>query len=383
MKSIIIENQKWIDEVWGRLDNKLSRIAVKSRGKIPYTTYNGVHNDKIVEDIGSWTNGFWAGLMWVMYERTRNEDYRITAEVAEKAMDKAFEDYDRLGHDVGFMWHIMSCANYRLIGNRKSRLRSLYAPSLLSSRYNISGHFIRAWNKKWRGYETKGITVIDSMMNLPLLYWASDEIGDDRFKKIAIEHANMTIRDHVREDGSIYHIVEHDTLTGEPIRVMSGQGYSETSCWTRGLAWMVYGSVLSYVHTGDKKYLEASMRSADYFIDHCSKNGYKTVIDFGAPAEPVYYDSTAGVCAACGMLEIARNTTSEVSKKYCTEAINILKATYENFCNFGENEDSIVQMGSCSYPYENFDSVHIPIIYGDFFFAEAMAKLKGTDFLIW
>ena len=179
---LITKNQQWIDAVFGKLDKKLSRLAVKSRNKIPYTTINGEHDNRAEgADITWWTNGFWGGLMWLMYAGTGKECYKLTAERSEALLDVCFTDYvEDLHHDVGFMWHILSGANYRLTGNKRSRNRNLLAAMTLMSRYNVEGNYIRSWNTPWDKVDTSGWTIIDCMMNIPLLYWASKEIGDDR-----------------------------------------------------------------------------------------------------------------------------------------------------------------------------------------------------------
>ncbi len=381
MKNVIAQHQNWIDATWEKVDKKLSRTAVKSREKIPYTTVNGEHDNRVGKGITWWTNGFWGGMMWLMYEATGNEEYRKTAERSEELLDDALRQYKALHHDVGFMWHLTSGANYRLTGNEASAVRNFFAATTLFSRYNIDGDFIRAWN----GEAQAGYSIIDCLMNIPLLYWATDEIGDDRFKKIAMRHMEMAMRDHIRPDGSVNHIVNHEVDRVGIQNILGGQGYDETSCWSRGLAWAVYGSVLSYIHAGKEEYLEAAKRTATYFIEHCKKTDYLPVVDFTAPETPVYYDSTAGVCAACGMLEIAKYVSEEEAKYYTEEAINILKACDEHFCNYEEDEDALVLMGSERYPHTEAGrrGLHIPIIYGDFFFVEALCKLKGREFLIW
>jgi len=377
-KTIITENQSWIDATFAKVDRKLSRTAVKSREKLPYTTVNGVHDNKHETGVTWWTNGFWGGMMWLMYEATGNEEYRKTAERSEELLDDALKQVKVLHHDVGFMWHLTSGANYRLTGNEASLARNFFAATSLFSRYNITGDYIRAWNGDMKGY-----SIIDCLMNLSILYWASEEIGDDRFKKIAMRHMEMAMRDHIRPDGSINHIVDHETEKVGIVRILGGQGYNETSCWSRGLAWAVYGSVISYIHAGKPEYLEAAKKTADYFIAQVEKTNYLPLVDFCAPAEPVYYDSTAGVCTACGLLEIAKYVSEEESAKYTQAAINILKACDENFCNYEEDEDALVLMGTERYPLTSTKGLHIPIIYGDFFFAEAMCKLKGREFFIW
>jgi len=378
-KVIEHHNKAWIDSTWDKVEKKLLKVAVKSRDKIPYTTIDGVHDDKAEGNINAWTNGFWGGMMWLMYEATKNEEFKKTAECSEEKMDKALENFDKLHHDVGFMWHILSGANYRLTGNKKSRVRNLYAAATLSSRYNIDGEFIRAW--PFNG--TDGYSIIDCMMNIPLLYWASDELGDTRFKKVAMKHADMAMRDHIRSDGSANHIVDHNTEKPEVLEIKGGQGYSKDSCWSRGLAWAVYGFALSYIHTQKQDYLDVAKKTANYFIANASLTDYKTVVDFMGPKEPVYYDSTAGVCAACGLLEIAKYVSKQESQMYTEAAINLMKATDKHFCNYDDNEDALVLMGTERYPLESMKGVHIPIIYGDFFFVEALTKLKGREFLIW
>lgn len=388
MNAVIAENKEWIDATWEKLDEKLSRTAVKSRNKIPYTTVNGVHDDKAADNINWWTNGFWGGMMWLMYEATGNEEYRKTAERSEEILDGALKQYKKLHHDAGFMWHLVSGAGYRLTGNENSCNRNLFAAASLFARYNVEGDFIRAWNGNgYRQYAetSEGFSIIDCLMNLALLYWASEEIGDNRFSKIAIRHMNMALRDHIRPDGSINHIVDHEIDKVGVKQILAGQGYSTTSCWSRGLSWAVYGTTISYIHTGKKEYLDAAKKTANYFIEHAKKTDYLPLEDFCAPETPVIYDSTAGVCTACALLEMAKYVSEEEAERYTKEAVNLLKACDDNWCNYEENEDAIVMMGSERYPKNEaqWSGVHIPIIYGDFFFVEAMCKLKGREFFIW
>ena len=383
MKKIIAQNRDWIDATWKKMDAKLSRTAIKSREKLPCNTVNGVHDDR--KETTYWTNGFWGGMMWLMYEATGNEEYRKTAERSEELLDAAFKKVKLLHHDVGFMWHLTSGANYRLTGNEASYIRNYFAAALLFSRYNIKGDFIRAWNIGWAESTSEGATIIDTLMNLPLLYWASDEIGDDRFRYIAMRHMDMALRDHIRPDGSINHIVEHEVDKVGVKCVFSGQGYSTTSCWSRGLAWAVYGSIISYAHTKKPEYLEAAERTAAYFIEHAKKTDYLPLSDFDAPETPVYYDSTAGTCTAAALLEIAKYVSEEKAAYYAQEAVNLLKACDANFCNYEENEDALVMMGTGSYPNTEGKllTTHIPWIFGDFFFVEALCKLKEREFFIW
>ena len=374
-QEIIKENLQFIESVWEKLDRKLSKTAIKSRNKLPYTTADGVHDDRQNEPLW-WTNGFWGGLMWLMYIGTKKEDYKITAETAEKLMDKAFSRMEEWHHDVGFMWHITSGVNYRLTGNIHSKNRNLIAAMSLMSRYNVDGNYIRCWND-WGDEDHSGWTIIDCMMNIPILYWASKELGDPRFARVAKRHADMAMRDHVRKDGSVNHIVVHDTEKADTVLgVLKGQGFSETSCWSRGDAWALYGFVLSYIHTKEQKYLDTAIKVADYFCEQTEKTAWLPRVDFCQPETPRVYDSTAGAIAACGLIEIAKNTEDG---KYLSAAIKILKAMEKNWCNWSDEEDSILQEGAEAYLWRGEQ----PIIYGDYYFAEAILKLKGNEFLTW
>lgn len=378
-KSVLKTDEKWIADTWLKLDKKLSLTAVKSRYKTPYTTVNGTHDDRFKEDALAWTNGFWGGLMMLMYMATGKDCYLQTAKVQEKRLDAAFNEMDRWHHDVGFMWHILSGVNYRLTGDRDSKNRNLIAAMSLMSRYNVAGDFIRCWNGNGEE-DVSGWTIIDCMMNIPILYWASDLIGDDRFKKIAMRHADMTMKYHVRADGSVNHIVMHDTgKPGAILGVKAGQGYSASSSWSRGTAWAIYGFVISYIHTKKAEYLETAEKSAKFFIEKIKESGYLTKIDLCQPAKPEYYDSTAGVIAASGLIEIAKLCAGDKADYYLNAAINILKITEKKWCDFTDKEDSVVQSGSEAYSF----GINKPIIYGDYFFTEAMLKLKGNGFLVW
>ena len=383
MDKYIAPHKEWLEIVWNKTNEKLRKVAPRTKGVLPYTTQNGKHipvyaknpDGSLRTRYSWWTNGFWGGLLWLMYKATGDEIYKECAAEQEELLDKAFGYIDGLHHDVGFMWHLTSCANYRLTQNQPSRTRALITAALLASRYNLKGGFIRAWN----GRDSEGWTIIDTMLNLPLLYWASDETGDDRFSQIAISHADMAAKCHVRPDGSVAHIVNHNPETGE-INEIPGQGYGVGSCWSRGQGWAIYGFALSYIHSGKKEYLDVAKNCAHYFIS-CVCDDYLPKADFRAPDEPAFIDSTASAVAACGLIEIARHVPDYEKKTYINAAISLLKVLDEHCCNYDDNEDALVLRGSHSY--HNEPEREMPIIYGDFYFVEALTKLKNIDFLIW
>ena len=378
---ILAENKAWVEQTFAKVDAKMSKVTVRSRDKIvDGVDENGVH--KVISPNG-WTAGFWGGLNYLLYEYTKNEEYLKTARSIEKQMDAGLRNYEALHHDVGFMWHILSGANYRLTGDEGSKRRNLFAASTLYSRFIPNGGFIRAWNNPWRGHDSSNWSIIDCLMNLPILYFASDVIGDDRFKQIAIAHADMALYDHLREDGSIAHIVEHDRESGEAVCTYGGQGFGVGSCWSRGQAWGLYGFIISYKHTGEQRYLNAAKLVANYFIANCCDDWLPRV-DFRAPSQPVYYDSTAGACAACGLIEIAKAVGENEGGMYMNAAINILKAMEAKFMNYDPDTDDMLGYGTVLYPTDgNLKNVHISIIYGDYFFTEALLKLLGEEFLPW
>lgn len=377
MEALIKDNKAWIDETWQKLEKKMYWVREKSHEKIPYTTIDGVHDNWIDIRISRWTNGFWPGMMWLMYVATKDEKYRETAEFAEKALDKALFDIESLCHDVGFMWQISSGVNYRLFGGGESRNRLLTAAAALFSRYNLKGEYIRAWNRE----EGMGYAIIDCMMNLPILYLASELTGDPRFGYVAQSHADTTMNHQIRKDGSVYHVMEYDPYSGQPLGTPDKtQGYDpETSAWSRGQAWAVYGFVLSYLHTKKKEYLDTAKITANYFIANVCDD-YVPKCDFRAPKEPVYYDTTAGACAACGLLEIAKCVPEFEKKMYFDAAIKMLKAIEKDHCDWTLEEQSIVQNGSEAYHNAGHN---MPIIYGDYYFIEALYKLRGNELLFW
>jgi len=370
--------KKWADEMWGKLDKKLSHSAKTVNDFIPYTTKDGKYCEHKSGLSHWWTNGFWGGLMWLMYKGTKNDVYKDAAETSEELLEKAYEEYYGLHHDVGFMWLLTSGANYMITGNEKAAIRLRRAADFLAARFNVEGGYIRAWNGPKEDERCKQIAIIDCMMNIPLLYRATEDTLDERYKSIAIRHADKTMKCHVRPDGSINHILRYDVHTGEVVCVEGGQGYDENSSWTRGQSWGLYGFALSYIHTGKKEYLDTAKKIAHYFIAACCSD-WLVRSDFRAPDEPVLYDNTAACIAACGLLEISKLVGEYESKMYFDAAINLLKATEEKFADWSLDTAGILTCGSELY----HNGKHMHIVYGDYYFAEAIYKLRETGPLFW
>ncbi|MCR5278323.1 MAG: glycoside hydrolase family 88 protein [Lachnospiraceae bacterium] len=382
-----------IDEIYRDIVAKEALVASRIGDKIPYTTdAEGHFDDKSSDrDINWWTNGFYGGMLWLMYKETHDFKYAQKAQRLADKLSVCFFNFYQLDHDMGFLWMPTDIADYRITGSETGRRRGIHAATILAGRFNPAGNFIRAWNDGIGREHSKGSNagwcIIDCLMNLPLLYWASIESGDPRFKNVAMKHADMAINNFLRADGSVNHIVSINPETGKYVESFGGQGYGVGSSWTRGQAWALYGFVLSYLYTGEERYLLASKKVADYFIMNIPESGL-IPIDFKQPEEPAYEDSTAAAIAACGLITLSealktsrvKENFAEKPENYEAAALRLIKALAENRLDLDDEHDNLLT--HCSSAYHNGQQ-HISIIYGDYFFMEAIFKLHGSEFNIW
>lgn len=366
----------WAEQVFEKIKMKIKAQEARVGTDIPYIPENGHYKDMGKEGIHWWTNGFWAGILWQMYHATKDEAYKNSACGIEKRLDEALNHYSGLDHDVGFLWLHTAVAHYRHTGNEESKERGLKAAGVLAGRYNPAGRYISAWNGGRPGW-----MIIDCLMNTPILYWAAKETDDPRFSIIAENHTETALTYIMRGDGSCNHIVVFDPNTGEYLDNPGGQGYGQGSSWSRGQAWAVYGFALNYFYTKNQDFLDAAKQSAHYFLANAAMSDFIPLLDFRAPEEPVYYDTTAGVCAACGLLLLSELVEEYEKPFYYQGAIKLLRAVEEKHCNWNPQEDSIVDFGSARYHRES--DRQVPIIYGDYFFIEGILRLLDKGFLIW
>ena len=370
------KDKQFAAEFLERVTKKLSIMAPQIGGNFPYTdNKTGEWHPKGENaSVFNWTNGYWPGMMWLMYIKTGDEMYRKFAEECEEKMDEAFDRFTGLHHDVGFMWELTSVANYKLTGNPRACARALHAATILAGRFNPMGKFIRAWNWKTA---PKGYAIVDSMLNIPILEWAAKDSTepDSRFSHIARIHADTVMNAFVRPDGSVNHIVDFDTTTGEVVKTPGGQGYASGSSWSRGQSWAVYGFVVAYLNSGKQEYLDTAKRVAHYFLSNL-KPGELPLLDFRAPREPVYYDASAAAITACGLIEIARVVDEIEADMYYDAAIDLLRVLDKN-CNY--NEDELILLENNSGIYHEEGSIHRPYIFGDYYLLEALMKLYGND----
>lgn len=383
-------NREWLEGVYDKLLIKMKAECARVGTDIPYSPgEDGMYHD--TEDITGWTNGFWPGMLWQMYHATGDEAYRAVAEGVERRLEVVLNDPEALGHDLGFMFLQSSVANYRKTGDREARRRGLLAAAELAARYNLDGKFIRAWvgprdseqGRKMGGGDIRGWMIIDSMMNLPLLYWASQELDDPRYYKIAVSHAKTAQQYIVRPDGSCNHIVAFDPDTGEYLNSPGGQGYGQGSSWSRGQSWAVYGFALSYRHTQDPSFLDTAKQCAHYCIANMAVTDWLPLVDYRQPARPVKYDSTAAVITACGLLEIAGHVEENEARFYTEAAYRILRACEARFADWDPARDSILTGGTYFYHDPTGKNTEVPIIYADYFLIEAVLRLKGKELFEW
>lgn len=367
---------QYVEDVYKKMKHKLSVECDRIGEIIPYIAIDGKYTDMSGESINWWTNGFWAGIMWQLYHETKIDKYKNAAIGVEKRLDDAFVNYESLHHDVGFMWLHTSVAHYRQTGDMAAKRKGLFAASVLASRYNMAGEYIRAWNPP-----SSSSMIVDCLMNLPLLYWATEQVDDPRFLMIAKQHTKTALNYIFRPDGSCNHVIEFDQYSGEFLDNPGGQGYAKGSAWSRGHAWGIYGMALAYGYTKEAEYLDAAKKVAHYFIANVALTNYISVIDFRGPVEPVYYDTTATACAACGLLEIGKHVNENEKNLYVNTAFQMLKALVEHFVDWDVTKDGILQGGSVKYHDE--EEREVPIVYGDYFLLELVLRLQDKNFNIW
>jgi len=369
----------WKTEAWMKALAKTQRNVKRIKDGFPHASQNGTYE---LEAPHWWTAGFWPGMLWLLYKGSRDEELRAAAEACEQRLDDVLNDYVRLDHDLGFMWTLTSMASYKLTGNETSKIRALKAANYLAARFNIKGRYIRAWNPWREGEDNAGLAIIDCSMNTPLLFLASEISGDPRYRHVAEAHMDTVVRDFVRPDGSVYHIIRYDPATGERLEGLGGQGYAPESAWSRGTAWALYGLTLAYHHTGKQIYLDTAKSVAHFFLANLPED-HVPYWDFRAPDEArIYRDSSAGACAASGLLLLAEKAGRVEASVYRAPAQRILESLYRNYGAWDdENEEGLILHGTSHVPEGR--NIDVPLIYGDYFFVEGLARLQGQGPFYW
>lgn len=347
---------------------KMSKTAHEIQGKIPYLAREKTYDD-YTDRPSWWTNGFYPGILWLLYQYTKDDRFKTYAIEVENKLDAVLDGFTHVDHDAGFIWKLSSVCNYEYTGNQRSKIQGLKAASLLASRYHPKGEYIRAWNGDW----ARGHAIIDTLMNLSILYWGSKELKDDGFNQIARKAADTAIREFIREDGSLFHIVVFDEQTGIRNGQRFGQGYSETSSWGRGTSWALYGMTISYRETGDIRYLEAAKKVAEFVMKHLPKDGVPYA-DYLAPDEERRKkDSSAGAITACGFIKLFELTKSQ---EYLDMARKMIQGLHDT-CLAPSDHQALLLHGNVAYHAKDMQETDISIIYGDYYYLEALMMING------
>ena len=379
------EQQSWLSDFFDKCEKKISSIMDDVKNDYPLSIgHNEMKYDETVSYEYGWTSGFWGGLMWLLYNCTGSERYlnraiRCSERFADAmGTENGFACLDN--HDLGFVFGLTNVPHYKILSDNAAKIRALHAAAMLAGRFNPSGNYIVAWSTNMAmGRDTRGYAIIDCLLNLPLLYWASEETNDPRYAQIAKKHAYMAEKEFFKPDGSVYHIVDFDCYTGKVKGYPRGQGYESGSSWSRGQSWALYGFMMSYIHTKEPCFFEDAKRVADYIIKNFGSNELAPV-DFMQPAMPQKYDASASAVIACGMIEISKYCDKKEAPKYTDFAIRLLKGLYKD-CDFGYEKQSILQSATELY---HTDVYHISLIYADYFLVEALSKiLDKTNFFMW
>lgn len=318
-----------------------------------------------------WTSGFFPGVLWFLYEYTGKKQWQDQAIPFSANIER--EKTNAVTHDMGFKVYCSIGTGYRLTKDQQYRDIIIQSAQTLSTRFRPIIGSLRSWDhsrEKW-GFPV----IIDNMMNLELLFAATELTGDSSYYHIAVTHANTTMKNHFRPDYSSYHVIDYDTVTGQVVKKNTHQGYSHGSAWSRGQAWGLYGYTMCYRFTNDKRYLEQAEHIAQFILKH--KNMPEDMVpyyDFDAPGIPNEpRDASAAAVIASGLYELS--IYSKRGKSYKKAANKILTSLTKNYRSpIGENKGFILLHSTGSKPSNS--EVDKPLSYADYYYLEALLRSK-------
>ncbi len=338
-----------------------------------------------------WTPGFFPGSLWYSYEYSQDPAMKQAATQWTEKLEplRDFKDH----HDLGFMMYCSYGNAYRLTGKEAYRENLIRAARSLCTRFDAVTGCIKSWNsfKSWHGDKTYNFPVIiDNMMNLELLFFATRVTGDSSFYKVAVTHANTTLKNHFRKDFSSYHVVCYDTLTGKVLAQETAQGYADNSTWSRGHAWAIYGYTMSYRETHDPKYLDAAIRLADWYLNNktlpadkvplwdfnVQEKGYTPGIKSNANVVNKPYRDASAAAITCSALFELSTFAGDKNEGYRSAAIAMLHSlagsTYR--ANPNTNGNFLLRHSVGSIPHDT--EIDVPLVYADYYFLEALLRYK-------
>lgn len=320
-----------------------------------------------------WCSGFFPGSLLYIYEYTGDEEIKAEAERRLKILEK--EKHYKGNHDLGFMMYCSFGNAYRLWKRPEDKRTIDTAAMSLATRYRPGIKLIQSWNS---GGRYKCPVIIDNMMNLELLCWVSDHGGDPKFKEIAINHANITMKNHFRPDYSSWHVLDYDLETNQLVKKVTHQGYADESAWARGQAWGFYGYITMYRFTKNKQYLKLARNIADYLMNHPNKpKDGVPYWDYNAPDIPnALRDASAGAIMASAYLELSEYVSKKEKQDYIKESELIIQslASDKYRAKNGDNGGFLL-MHSVGHLKANSE-VDTPLTYADYYFLEALLRYK-------
>ncbi len=319
-----------------------------------------------VEQFG-WSEGFWTGMLWILYELTGKEEYRNAAEIQCEIFRIREERNIKLNHhDLGFLYSLSCVAAYKITGDKKYRQTALKAADKLCLRYREKGRFLQAWGNMDTNEPCR--LIIDCLINIPLLFWATEESGNQRYRSIATAHLNTALKSVIREDFTTYHTYMFNSQTEEPIEGKTAQGYSDDSCWARGQAWGILGLALGYSYTKDESLIPIFNGLTEHFIQSLPSDHipYWDLI-FTEGNEP--RDTSAASIAVCGILQMSEYVPNAEFEK---TADKILISLMDNYTTHSMSYSNGLVTNAMNNRNRNHDSECN--IWGDYFYLEAIIR---------
>lgn len=322
---------------------------------------------------GWWCSGFYPGTLLYLYEQTNDAALYTEAERILKVLEK--EQHNTGTHDLGFMMFCSFGNANRIASRPEYKDILLTSAKSLSTRFNPTTGCIKSWDSKPGDF----LVIIDNMMNLELLFWATKVSGDSSYYKIAVEHANTTIRNHFRPDYSSYHVVNYNPETGDVQQKRTAQGAADESAWARGQAWGLYGFTVTYRETHDQRYLEQAKHIAEFILAHPNLPADKIPYwDFNAPGIPgALRDASAAAIIASALIELSGYADAKEAARYLSAAVTIIRTLSGNAYRAvpGANGGFILQHGVGHMP--NRTEVDVPLTYADYYFIESLIRYKA------
>ena len=331
-----------------------------------------------------WVAGFWAGQLWLSYQLTKDPQLLHFARQRRPYFQRLLDNPEWMDHDLGFQFILTCVADYQLTGDTGARTMALAATDALLSRFRSGGKYIVAWNEDHDlGPErTRGKTIIDSLQNVSLLFWASRETGNPTYREVAMAHSDTLMAHIVRSDYSTFHTFDFDPETQQPVGGETFQGYSDDSCWSRGQSWAIHGYAQIYANTGDRKYLQLAMKLADYVIARMPDSGIPPW-DYCLPeSAPHYRDSSAGAITAAGMLFIAQLCEDrQQGQQYRHWGLHMLAGLVRE-CDISEQPGALGLLDEGA-SYVGIGLCRNMLPYGDYYYLEALMRASGHDTFFW